>query len=110
MMRATGTGISQPSAFADFLLVRGLAFRRVCVSMRGIAESGTKRMPHGRNGLTYADAGVDIDAGNELVKRIAPFVKATARTGANSDIGGFGGHKKTTGMLTVFKTTPTPEV
>ncbi len=91
MKRATGTGISQPSAFADFLLVRGLAFRRVCVSMRGIAESGTKRMPHGRNGLTYADAGVDIDAGNELVKRIAPFVKATARTGADSDIGGFGG-------------------
>lgn len=45
----------------------------------------------GSNGLTYAQAGVDIDAGNALVKRIAPLVKATARPGADSDIGGFGG-------------------
>jgi phosphoribosylformylglycinamidine cyclo-ligase len=44
-----------------------------------------------RNGLSYADAGVDIDAGNELVRRIKPFVKATARPGADSEIGGFGG-------------------
>ncbi|MBO6757081.1 MAG: phosphoribosylformylglycinamidine cyclo-ligase [Roseibium sp.] len=43
------------------------------------------------NGLTYAAAGVDIDAGNALVKKIAPLVKATARPGADSDIGGFGG-------------------
>ncbi|WP_428674817.1 phosphoribosylformylglycinamidine cyclo-ligase, partial [Roseibium sp.] len=43
------------------------------------------------NGLTYADAGVDIDAGNELVNRIKPLVKATRRPGADSDIGGFGG-------------------
>ncbi len=43
------------------------------------------------NGLTYAQAGVDIDAGNTLVKKIAPLVKATARPGADSDIGGFGG-------------------
>ncbi len=43
------------------------------------------------NGLTYADAGVDIDAGNELVNRIKPLVKATSRPGADSDIGGFGG-------------------
>ncbi|WP_150526756.1 phosphoribosylformylglycinamidine cyclo-ligase [Roseibium sediminis] len=43
------------------------------------------------NGLTYADAGVDIDAGNNLVKRIAPMVKATSRPGADSEIGGFGG-------------------
>lgn len=41
--------------------------------------------------LTYADAGVDIDAGNELVKRIAPLAKATARLGADTDLGGFGG-------------------
>ncbi|MEM5584229.1 phosphoribosylformylglycinamidine cyclo-ligase [Roseibium sp. AS2] len=45
----------------------------------------------GSNGLTYADAGVDIDAGNELVNRIKPLVKATSRPGADSDIGGFGG-------------------
>ncbi|GAA0771739.1 phosphoribosylformylglycinamidine cyclo-ligase [Roseibium denhamense] len=47
--------------------------------------------PNGQNGLTYADAGVDIDAGNELVNRIKPLVKATSRPGADSDIGGFGG-------------------
>ena len=33
----------------------------------------------GRNGLTYKDAGVDIDAGEALVARIAPAAKATRR-------------------------------
>jgi len=47
--------------------------------------------PSESNGLTYADAGVDIDAGNALVNRIKPLVKATSRPGADSDIGGFGG-------------------
>lgn len=41
-------------------------------------------------GLTYKDAGVDIDAGEELVERIKPFAKATRRPGADSDLGGFG--------------------
>ncbi len=41
--------------------------------------------------LTYADAGVSIAAGNALVKAIAPLAQATARPGANADIGGFGG-------------------
>ena len=44
-----------------------------------------------KNGLTYADAGVDIDAGNELVQRIKPLVRATRRPGADAEIGGFGG-------------------
>src|SRR3989338_810219 len=39
---------------------------------------------------SYKNSGVDIDAGNELVNRIKPFAKATARIGANSDLGGFG--------------------
>jgi phosphoribosylformylglycinamidine cyclo-ligase len=43
------------------------------------------------NGLTYKDAGVDIDAGDELVKRISPLAKATARVGADAALGGFGG-------------------
>lgn len=40
--------------------------------------------------LNYKQAGVDIDAGNELVNRIKPFAKATSRLGSNSDLGGFG--------------------
>lgn len=42
-------------------------------------------------GLSYAQAGVDIDAGNRLVDLIKPLVRATARPGADSEIGGFGG-------------------
>jgi len=43
------------------------------------------------NGLTYADSGVDIDAGDALVDRIKPLAKATRRAGAAADLGGFGG-------------------
>jgi len=43
------------------------------------------------NGLTYADAGVDIDAGNAMVEEIKPLVRATRRPGADPEIGGFGG-------------------
>ncbi len=43
------------------------------------------------NGLTYAEAGVDIDAGNRLVELIRPAVRATRRRGADGEIGGFGG-------------------
>jgi len=42
------------------------------------------------NGLTYADAGVDIDAGNALVERIKPLAKSTRRPGAEASLGGFG--------------------
>ena len=48
-------------------------------------------MVHQNKGMSYSDAGVDIDAGNELVKRIKPSLKKTIRPGAISSIGGFGG-------------------
>jgi len=48
-------------------------------------------MTSGRNGITYKDSGVDIDAGDALVDRIAPAAKATRRKGADADLGGFGG-------------------
>ncbi len=54
----------------------GLPFR-VCIMPR-------------RNGLTYRDSGVDIDAGDALVERIKPLAAATARRGANAGLGGFG--------------------
>jgi phosphoribosylformylglycinamidine cyclo-ligase len=44
-----------------------------------------------KSGLTYSSAGVDIDAGNRLVDLIKPMVRATARAGADAEIGGFGG-------------------
>ena len=43
-----------------------------------------------KTGLTYADAGVDIDAGNSLIERIKPAAKRTARTGVMAGLGGFG--------------------
>ncbi|MEL6434976.1 MAG: AIR synthase related protein, partial [Pseudomonadota bacterium] len=45
----------------------------------------------GKNGLSYADAGVDIDAGNALVERIKPAAASTARPGVMASLGGFGG-------------------
>src|SRR6201992_535078 len=44
-----------------------------------------------QSGLTYKDAGVDIDAGEALVDRIGPAARATRRRGADADLGGFGG-------------------
>ena len=48
-------------------------------------------MTERRNGLTYADSGVDIDAGEALVERIKPLAKSTRRPGADAALGGFGG-------------------
>ena len=47
-------------------------------------------MTGGKNGITYADAGVDIDAGNAMVERIKPDAKLTARTFLMAGLGGFG--------------------
>ncbi len=44
-----------------------------------------------KNGLTYAQAGVDISAGNALIDQIRPLAKTTSRTGADTGLGGFGG-------------------
>ena len=47
--------------------------------------------PGSQETLTYADAGVDIDAGNRMVELIKPHVRSTRRRGADAEIGGFGG-------------------
>ncbi|MCB1337303.1 MAG: phosphoribosylformylglycinamidine cyclo-ligase [Maritimibacter sp.] len=47
-------------------------------------------MTEKKNGITYADAGVDIDAGNALVERIKPAARRTNRPGVMAGLGGFG--------------------
>jgi phosphoribosylformylglycinamidine cyclo-ligase len=49
--------------------------------------SGAKQV---RTGIRYADAGVDISAGNALVEAIKPLARSTARRGSDSELGGFG--------------------
>jgi phosphoribosylformylglycinamidine cyclo-ligase len=52
--------------------------------------SGKSKMSERPNGLTYAQAGGDIDAGAALVEAIKPLAKATRRPGAEASLGGFG--------------------
>ncbi len=51
----------------------------------------TQSTPKRNETVSYRDSGVDIDAGNALVQAIKPLVKATRRSGADADLGGFGG-------------------
>ncbi len=68
-------------------------------SFRGVKQERTRalaRVWHGidmksKAGLTYAGAGVNIDAGNAMVEKIKPLARATRRPGADAEIGGFGG-------------------
>src|ERR1700739_629633 len=55
------------------------------------AAKGASMTNQTRDGLTYAQDGVDIDAGNRMGALIKPLVRATARAGADAEIGGFGG-------------------
>ena len=59
--------------------------------MSHIASRALRPASTENKGLTYADAGVSIDAGNSLVQRIKPFVRRTQRVGSDAEIGGFGG-------------------
>ncbi|KAH9944173.1 aminoimidazole ribonucleotide synthetase [Epithele typhae] len=61
------------------------------VYRRDIAHRALSASAEAPKGLTYAQAGVSVDAGNALVEAIKPFVRATRRPGADAEIGGFGG-------------------
>nr|WRH23605.1 phosphoribosylamine-glycine ligase [Naematelia aurantialba] len=69
----------------------GKTFRRDIAYRALSAEPAPSRSATLSNGLTYAAAGVSVDAGNALVEAIKPVVRATRRPGADSVIGGFGG-------------------
>ena len=47
-------------------------------------------VPDNKHALNYRDAGVDIDAGSELIERIKPAVAKTRRPGVLAGLGGFG--------------------
>lgn len=57
----------------------------------GLTVSHDASQDGSQQGMTYADAGVSIDSGNELVKSIKAAVASTRRPGADAEIGGFGG-------------------
>ncbi|PSS00906.1 phosphoribosylformylglycinamidine cyclo-ligase [Coniella lustricola] len=65
-------------------------FYRKDIAHRAFRKADAATAPASQ-GLTYAQAGVDIDAGNELVEMIKKAVRSTARPGADAEIGGFGG-------------------
>ncbi|KAI1769538.1 phosphoribosylamine--glycine ligase [Hypoxylon sp. FL1150] len=58
---------------------------------RDIAHRAFKPTSDTKEALTYAEAGVSIEAGNQLVERIRTAVRSTKRAGADAEIGGFGG-------------------
>lgn len=58
---------------------------------KDIAHRAFRDASNAPKGFTYAEAGVSVDNGNLLVEQIKAKVKSTARPGADSDIGGFGG-------------------
>lgn len=64
----------------------GMVYRRD-IAHRALSKAHAQAA----EGLTYASAGVDIDAGNALVERIKPLAKSTQRTGCFGSLGGFGG-------------------
>ncbi|KAG8680743.1 Bifunctional purine biosynthetic protein ade1, partial [Ceratobasidium sp. 395] len=68
----------------DAVNFEGKTFRRD-IAHRALTPSATK------SGLTYAQAGVSVDAGNALVELIKPYTRNTRRPGADGSIGGFGG-------------------
>ena len=64
-----------------------------CMFVRALGKigSGAPRMTdRNHRGLSYREAGVDIDATSALVESIKPLARATRRPGADADLGGFG--------------------
>lgn len=73
----------------DTIKFQGMHFRKD-IAHRAFKRKEPERAPE-ETSMTYASAGVSIDAGNSLVSKIKPAVKSTSRPGADAIIGGFGG-------------------
>ena len=95
VIAATGTGSNLEEAVAkayrgiDAIKFDGMFFRKDIAHRAFAAQAKQRRQSDAP--LTYAAAGVSIDAGNNLVQRIKRHVKRTVREGADGEIGGFGG-------------------
>ncbi|KAJ9663517.1 Bifunctional purine biosynthetic protein ADE1 [Neophaeococcomyces mojaviensis] len=89
---ATGADLEEAVAKAykgmETIKFEGMHFRKD-IAHRAFSAQKTRRESDAP--LTYAAAGVSIDAGNSMVQRIKKLVKETARPGADGEIGGFGG-------------------
>ncbi|KAK3313826.1 phosphoribosylglycinamide synthetase [Apodospora peruviana] len=91
VIAATATGdslrVAVDKAYEGVKLIKfdGMYFRK------DIAHRAFRGQPSSSDKLTYAQSGVSIDAGNNLVERIKAAVKTTKRPGADAIIGGFGG-------------------
>jgi len=77
--------------FAQMHFRKDIAYRAFRQVPTATKDTSGSKSSGSASGLTYAAAGVDIDAGNEMVRQIKPFVKRTRRPGADGEIGGFGG-------------------
>lgn len=96
VIAATSTGktleaaISQAYEGVSTIRFENMHYRRD-IGRKGLeAQRAMERSTNGES-LTYASAGVSIESGNSLVKRITPLVASTARPGASAELGGFGG-------------------
>ncbi|CAO1634127.1 unnamed protein product [Sympodiomycopsis kandeliae] len=82
----------------DVVKFEGKTFRKD-IAHRALALSSqpqkitqiTHVSAHGGDGLTYAESGVSVTTGNDLVDAIKPLAKATRRPGCDASLGGFGG-------------------
>lgn len=90
---ATGSNLEEAVAKAykgiDAIKFEGMQYRKDIAHRAFSAQTKQRRQSDAP--LTYAAAGVSIDAGNSLVQRIKQHVKRTIRPGADGEIGGFGG-------------------
>ncbi|KAF4123262.1 phosphoribosylamine--glycine ligase / phosphoribosylformylglycinamidine cyclo-ligase [Geosmithia morbida] len=66
-------------------------FYRKDIAHRAFRSTDPTAATSSTGGMTYAQAGVDIQAGNDFVQRIKAAVASTKRAGADAEIGGFGG-------------------
>ncbi len=74
-----------------FNSVRGASPQRCDTTLtKEAAISSFPEKGRGEHGLSYRDAGVDIDAGDALVEAIKPLARSTMRPGADTELGGFG--------------------